>query len=133
MTKTTLAFAVAGADFTVRAMTGYDQYLINAGWRSDIMLFVARANGYEVTKETLGTVPIYLLNMAIDFSQLMLTTTIDGEHPLAGVDITTGLTQAKIEQVWPLFIEVFRDDEQRDLWLNTFSAVNKVDTDPKGE
>jgi hypothetical protein len=131
MAKLQNTFKVGDATFTVRALTGYDQYLVQAGWQRDVMMLVARANGHEVTAESMDTVPFYLMNMALDFAQLNMATSIEGDHPLAEHDITKALDLDTVKAAWTAFVELFKDDDARQTWIDTFNRLNKVDTDPK--
>lgn len=128
------SFKHGGATFTVRPLTGYDQYLMQAGWRGDVMLAVARHEGYDVTLATLHEAPAHIVNMALDFANLMLTTTITGKHDLTGVDLVTRFNSEVIAKAWVAYRAAIQSDGLREKWLGVYRAVNlEDDTDPKAD
>lgn len=129
MTDQRKSFTHDKATFTVRPLTSYDEYIISSGWYAVVIDAVSEHEGYASRNDA----PVVVYNMAADFANLMISTTIDGQHPLAEINIASMFDKAEIGKAWVTYKNEIRRDGLIKQWLSVYKEVNREQQDPLPE
>lgn len=115
-------------DIGVRALTGFDEYLINRGFRTLIVQGVGKLNGYEV--DNIQDLPTLIANMAWDFANILLHVEVDKKHPLGKYNFRRDFSQDAIQHTWNVYLDMVQDDDFSNRLADAIKEVSLEHDDP---
>lgn len=115
-------------DIEVRALTGFDDYLIQRGFRTLIVLGVGKLNGYDTND--INDVPTLIANMAWDFANILLHVEVDKQHPLGKYNFRRDFSQDAIKHTWNTYLDMVQDDGFANRLADAIKEVSLEQDDP---